>query len=123
MNRFVQIEYTIFNLYTLLMIPRHLEQVLLAAAVRYPIVTVSGPRQSGKTTLVQAAFQNHAYVSLELPDQREFALSDPAGFLDQYRGPVILDEVQRAPDLLSYLQVRSDEQPDPGRFVLTGSQK
>lgn len=95
---------------------------LQKAAGRYPVVSITGPRQSGKTTLARAAFPRHRYLSLELPDQRSFALEDPVGFLEQFSGNVIFDEVQRAPDLFSYLQVSVDENPQPGRFVLTGSQ-
>lgn len=105
------------------MIRRTLEKRLRDAAAQYPIVTVTGPRQSGKTTLVRAVFSNHDYVSLELPDQRSFALEDPRGFLNQFDGPVILDEVQRAPELFSYIQVFADEFRDiKGKFILTGSQ-
>lgn len=104
------------------MIRRHLLDTLLARARAYPVVTVTGPRQSGKTTLVRAAFPEHAYVSLEDPDERSFAREDPRGFLGRWRGGVVLDEIQRAPDLLSYLQRMVDEDPTVGRFILTGSQ-
>lgn len=105
------------------MIPRLLAPRLRDAARHYPIVALTGPRQSGKTTLVRRVFGSYQYVSLELPDERAFALEDPRGFLGQFDGPVILDEVQRAPELLSYLQVLVDEAPDrTGQFVLTGSQ-
>lgn len=103
-------------------IRRTLERKLRNAARQYPVVTVTGPRQSGKTTLVRATFPRHAYISLEAPDDRAFAVEDPRGFLSQFRGPAILDEIQRAPDLFSYLQPLVDEDPRPGRFVLTGSQ-
>ncbi|MBI2900717.1 MAG: ATP-binding protein [Planctomycetes bacterium] len=103
------------------MIRRMLAAKLREAAGRFPVVTVTGPRQSGKTTLVRAAFGNHAYVSLELPDQRAFALQDPRGFLAQFDGPVVLDEAQRAPEIFSYIQTLVDEQDRPGKFVLTGS--
>lgn len=105
------------------MIARHLEPHLRQAARQFPVVHVTGPRQSGKTTLVKAVFPEHEYVSLEEPDTREFALSDPRGFLRRYRGDSILDEVQRAPDLPSYLQAEVDRDDSPGRFVLTGSQE
>jgi predicted AAA+ superfamily ATPase len=85
-------------------------------------VTLTGPRQSGKTTLVRAVFPEYAYASLEAPDLREYALADPRGFLGTFPGPVILDEAQRAPDLFSYIQVLVDEEGQAGRFVLTGSQ-
>lgn len=104
------------------MIPRSLQPVLLDRARIYPVITITGPRQSGKTTLVRAAFPSHEYASLEDPDRRAFALEDPRGFLGQFAGGVILDEVQRAPDLLSYLQTEVDRDDRPGRFVLTGSQ-
>lgn len=104
------------------MIKRTLAPILERAAKDFPVVTLTGPRQSGKTTLVKAVFKHHRYVSLELPDQREFALEDPRGFLDQFDGPVILDEIQRTPELFSYIQVMVDERPDAGRFILTGSQ-
>ena len=104
------------------MIARTLATKLHQAARQFPVVTLTGPRQSGKTTLVRHEFKDYAYVSLELPDQRAFALEDPRGFLAQFNGPVVLDEIQRAPDLFSYLQVRVDERDQPGQFILTGSQ-
>lgn len=105
------------------MIKRTLAAKLKEAARQFPVVTVTGPRQSGKTTLVKAVFKGCDYVSLELPDQRNFALEDPRGFLGQFDGPVVLDEVQRAPELFSYVQVIVDERPDKtGQFILTGSQ-
>lgn len=104
------------------MIPRTLETTLRRAATQYPIVTVTGPRQSGKTTLVRSVFPEHRYCSLEDPDQRAFALEDPRGFLDQFREGFILDEAQRAPDLFSYLQSRVDAEPVSGRIILSGSQ-
>ena len=105
------------------MIQRTLAGKLKAVAKQFPVLTLTGPRQSGKTTLVRTVFEEYAYQSLELPDQRQFALEDPRGFLDQFDGPVVLDEVQRAPDLFSYIQALVDEHRDwTGRFVLTGSQ-
>ncbi|MGH8568318.1 MAG: AAA family ATPase [Gammaproteobacteria bacterium] len=79
------------------MIPRHIAPLLETAAAQYPIVSVTGPRQSGKTTLVRATFPAYDYVSLEAPDHRAFALDDPRGFLRQFDEPVILDEVQNRP--------------------------
>jgi len=88
-----------------------------------PVVTLIGPRQSGKTTLVRHVLPNHRYLSLERPDIRQAALDDPLSFLDDLKqDDVILDEVQRVPNLLSYIQVELDERPRPGRFILTGSQ-
>jgi len=105
------------------MIPRVLQSVLEQLAAQYPIVTVTGPRQSGKTTLCRAAFPDKPYVNLESPDVRAFAQSDPRGFLATYAGGAILDEIQRVPDLVSYLQPIVDENKAPGRFILTGSQQ
>ena len=104
------------------MIKRALQTTLTKIARSYPVVTLTGPRQSGKTTLVRDTFSGHDYASLEDPDVRSFALEDPRGFLSQYRGPVILDEVQRAPDLFSYIQTIVDQSGSPGQFILTGSQ-
>lgn len=103
------------------MFARVLASQLEERARQMPIVTLTGPRQSGKTTLVRQVFPEHAYVSLERPDERKFAFEDPLGFLARFPGKAILDEVQRAPDLLSYLQVGVDENPVPGRYILTGS--
>lgn len=103
------------------MIARILARRLREATRRYPVVTVTGPRQSGKTTLVRSELKDYAYVSLELPDERAFALEDPRGFLAQFDGPVVLDEVQRAPELFSYIQVLADERKRVGQFILTGS--
>jgi uncharacterized protein len=104
------------------MIERTLSTYLRRDAEYYPVVTVTGPRQSGKTTLVRNTFPDHRYVSLEETDLRRFAVDDPRGFLREYSEPVILDEVQRAPQLFSYIQTTVDQSPTPGRFVLSGSQ-
>jgi len=104
------------------MIQRTLTKRLQQAAAEYPVVTVTGPRQSGKTTLVRHLFSNDDYVSLEDPDQRRFALEDPRGFLDQFDGGVVLDEAQHAPELFSYIQTRVDGEDRCGRYILTGSQ-
>ncbi len=102
------------------MIPRVLAKAALAAFKKYPVVTLTGPRQSGKTTLARSAF-DLPYVNLEAPDEREFAISDPRGFLAAYEDGAIIDEIQRAPELTSWLQVRVDESNRPGQFLLTGS--
>lgn len=103
-------------------VPRVLQSRLTEAAAEMPVVAVTGPRQSGKTTLCRMVFPDHEYVTLEPLDVREFALEDPRGFLAQHPGPALLDEAQRAPELFSYLQEEVDRDPSPGRYVLTGSQ-
>lgn len=90
-------------------------------ARKFPVVTVTGPRQSGKTTLCRAVFPEKPYVSLEAPDVQDFARADPRGFLSERRGGAVLDEIHRVPELLSYLQTMVDERPVRGRFILTGS--
>ena len=105
------------------MIDRAMEPVLKELAAKYPVVTVTGPRQSGKTTLCRKVFPKMPYANLERPDTRDFATTDPRGFLGGYPDGVILDEIQRAPHLLSYIQVRVDERDASGQFILTGSQQ
>lgn len=104
-----------------MMVSRTMACQLLRRATRSPIVVLSGPRQSGKSTLVRAVFPARPYLSLEAPDVRERAIRDPRGLLREVPDGAILDEIQRAPDLLSYLQVDVDEHPQPGRWILTGS--
>jgi uncharacterized protein len=105
------------------MIQRNLEAPLRELAEHYPVVAITGPRQSGKTTLCKAVFGSRLpYVSLEPIDARDYASRDPRGFLQEYSEGAIIDEVQRAPDLLSYLQGVVDDDATPGSFVLTGSQ-
>ncbi len=90
---------------------------------QYPFVTVTGPRQSGKTTLCRTTFPNLEYVNLEAPDQREFADADPRGFLSRLQDGAIIDEIQHVPALLSYLQVLADERGRNSLFVLTSSEQ
>ncbi|MGE5598511.1 MAG: ATP-binding protein [Bacteroidota bacterium] len=104
------------------MIKRSIAGKLLSLAGKFPVVALIGPRQSGKTTLVRSLFAHKAYVSLEDPDRREFARSDPRGFLRAWPDGAVIDEAQRAPDLFSYMQSIVDERAVPGLFVLTGSQ-
>lgn len=104
------------------MIERDLAPKLRTMARKFPAVTLTGPRQSGKSTLCRMVFPKHAYANLEAPDTRAFALSDARGFLAQFRNGAIIDEVQRAPELTSYLQQIIDAAPRPGRWILTGSQ-
>jgi len=105
------------------MIDRTIEPILRDLASKYPVVTLTGPRQSGKTTLCRKVFPNVAYVNLESPDVREFAANDPRGFLAVYPDGVIIDEIQRVPQLVSYVQGIVDERKIPGQFILTGSQQ
>ncbi len=102
---------------------RSAHATLTELAKAFPALVITGPRQSGKTTLSQAAFPEKPYVSLEDLDVREFAMTDPRGFLNQFPEGAILDEVQRTPDLFSYLQTRLDADKKMGAFVLTGSQQ
>ncbi|MFT3791202.1 MAG: ATP-binding protein [Rudaea sp.] len=103
-------------------IKRTLRTALLEAAKQYPLVTLTGPRQSGKTTLCRMAFPRHEYISLEPLDTREYAMQDPRGFLAQFKRGVILDEAQRAPALFGYLQEAVDRDPRKGRFIVSGSE-
>lgn len=102
------------------MITRTLTAKLVALAQKFQVITLTGPRQSGKTTLVRAAFPAMPYVSLEEPDMRQIALTDPRGFLANYPTGAIFDEVQNTPDLFSYIQRLVDENRQ-AQFILTGS--
>lgn len=105
------------------MIPRDASETLLTLMRGFPIVTLTGPRQSGKTTLARTALGHLPYLSLEDPDERRLALEDPRSFLNRFPDGAVLDEVQRAPELLSYLQTRVDADGRMGLFLLTGSQQ
>ena len=102
------------------MIARTLTSKIIALAQKFQVITLTGPRQSGKTTLVKAAFPTLPYVSLEEPDIRQIALTDPRGFLSNYPAGAILDEIQNTPDLFSYIQKLVDENRQL-QFILTGS--
>lgn len=102
--------------------PRKFERILRELAGQYPALTVTGPRQSGKTTLCRSVFPDHGYLNLEPLDQREFAREDPRGLLAEYPDGLVLDEIQHVPELLGYIQEAVDENDAPGRYVLTGSQ-
>ena len=110
-------------MYKLDMIPRTLAETLRRLAQSFPVIAITGPRQSGKTTLARAVFPDKPYASLEDPIERAFALEDPRGFLARFDQGAVFDEAQRWPDLFSYLQGMVDQQRTPGRFVLTGSQQ
>jgi predicted AAA+ superfamily ATPase len=103
---------------------RTLETILKKAAAEFPAIVLTGPRQSGKTTLIKALFGDEcSYVSLEPPDVREAAMNDPRGFLELFPPPVIFDEVPYAPDLLPYIKEKIDAKRDrTGQYLLTGSQ-
>lgn len=104
------------------MVNRTIVEGINAYMQRYPVVALTGPRQSGKTTLLKGMFPDFRYVSLENPDNRAFAENDPNGFLQLYDQKVILDEVQRVPALLSYIQTIVDSNNMMGQFILSGSQ-
>lgn len=103
------------------MIKRDIEDYLGKIAKYYPVVTVMGPRQSGRTTLVKSFFKGAGYVNLEISSDYHLASTDPEGFLRKYPAPLIIDEVQRAPELLHNIQARVDENPQKASYVLTGS--
>ena len=103
------------------MIARTIQQKIENLASKFPIVTLTGPRQSGKSTLLRHAFPNYQYVSLENLDVRTFATEDPHGFLKTYPRHVIIDEAQRVPTLFSYIQTHVDEVDEPGLYILSGS--
>jgi len=104
------------------MLNRKLGIKINESASKMPIIAITGPRQSGKSTLIQALFPDHHYLNLEDPELRQFALTDPKGFLHTQKGSLILDEVQYVPHLFSYIQVISDKEKIPGQFILSGSQ-
>ncbi len=105
------------------MIYRKLTATLQRLAKTFPVIAITGPRQSGKTTLAKAVFADKPYITLEDPAERAFAFEDAKGFLHRFRDGAIFDEAQRWPDLFSYLQGMVDEEPIPGKFILTGSQQ
>ena len=103
------------------MIKRIMAETILKLAKKYPVIALTGPRQSGKSTLTRHLFPNHQYVNLESPQVRDFAENDPESFFKKYSGNVILDEVQNVPSLFPYIQVIVDEKKVMGDFVITGS--
>ena len=103
---------------------RNLESALKASLKQFPATVITGPRQSGKTSLVKTVLgKSHRYISLETPDIRAFAARDPRGFLERNKPPIIIDEIQYAPELLNYIKEMIDNNRDAmGQFILTGSQ-
>ncbi len=104
------------------MINRTISTKIKRFAEQYPVVTITGPRQSGKTTLCKALFPEYTYSNLESLEERDFATKDPKGYLARFTQGAVIDEIQNAPNLLSYIQVNVDEKPQLGRYILTGSQ-
>lgn len=100
---------------------RAVEKEFCRLRKEYPVVTITGPRQSGKTSLARKYCPKHTYVNLELPEIRKLAQNDPQAFFNAYPVPIIIDEVQRVPELLSYLQVFADQTDKRGQYILTGS--
>jgi uncharacterized protein len=105
------------------MIPREISAKTLQFANQYPVVTITGPRQSGKTTLCEMLFSEKDHVSLENIDERQFAQNDPKGFLNRFPEGAVIDEIQRVPELFSYIQTIVDKKRKEGFFILTGSQQ
>jgi len=103
-------------------ISRQIATIIQKQKSKFPILAITGPRQSGKTTLIRNLFNDYQYLTLENPDTREFATSDPVGFLNKYDQKIILDEVQKVPALFSYIQGRVDESKMMGQYILSGSQ-
>jgi uncharacterized protein len=101
---------------------RTIREAVIAYLKKYPVVAMTGPRQSGKTTFLRTVLPDYQYISLENPDNRQFAVSDPNGFLTAYGDKVILDEVQQVPHLFSYIQGIVDASGRMGQFILSGSQ-
>lgn len=104
------------------MIERSVSDILRKYASWFPVVSVTGPRQSGKSTLVQSVFSDYSYVNLELPGDLEAANTDPLGFIRSHPAPLIIDEAQLAPELFNVIQVESDRAGTPGQYILSGSQ-
>ena len=102
------------------MIHRTLQSTLERLTNKYPVITLTGPRQSGKSTLLKYAFPDYRYISLEDLDMREFATNDPRGFLNSFPHRIILDEAQRVPSLFSYIQTHVDETDESGMYLLAG---
>ena len=103
------------------MIERSIEEKLRQMTTKFPVVTLTGTRQCGKSTLLRKRFNEFKYISLEDLDHRQFAIDDPRGFLMNFGSPLIIDEAQYAPNLFSYIQTRVDERNETGMYILSGS--
>jgi predicted AAA+ superfamily ATPase len=106
-----------------MIIKREIQKELEELANSYPVVTITGPRQAGKTTLAKIQFPDYKYCNLEIPEIRKLAVNDPNALFSQFNCPLIIDEIQRVPELLSYIQAMVDEKNEKGMFILTGSQQ
>jgi hypothetical protein len=104
-------------------ISREIYAELIESCSSFPVITITGPRQSGKSTLLKNVFPERKYISLEDPDVRQIAASDPRAFLRQSESGIIIDEIQRVPELVSYIQGIVDELRTPGQYILSGSQQ
>lgn len=104
-----------------MIVHRSLENVAKQAVLKMPVLTITGPRQSGKTTFLKRVFKDYTYVNLEDPEMRLYASTDSKGFLEKFHSKVIFDEVQNVPELFSYIQVLSDQGKEKGQFILSGS--
>jgi uncharacterized protein len=105
-----------------MVIKRTLSEKIKQLTGKFPVISINGPRQSGKTTLAKLCFPGYDYVNLEMPDNRTFAQEDPRSFLNSYKQGVIIDEIQYVPELFSYIQGIVDNNPATGQFIITGSQ-
>lgn len=105
-----------------MIIKRTLEEKIKHLSRKFPVISINGPRQSGKTTLAKQCFPNYDYVNLEMPDNRAFAHDDPRLFLNSFKRGVIIDEIQYVPELFSYIQGIIDDNSSTGQFIITGSQ-
>ena len=115
------IELTLQNCTNMAYFNRDIEKAIITASKLYPVVVVTGPRQSGKTTLVKHLFRDMPYINLEFPDVSEMIQSDPKAFFNKYKDGVVIDEIQRVPELIRYIQGIVDEIKKKGMFILTGS--
>jgi uncharacterized protein len=105
-----------------MIVQRKLKEKVISLAEKFPVISITGPRQSGKTTLSRLCFPDYDYINLEMPDNRSFAQNDPRYFLGNFKKGLIIDEIQHVPELFSYIQGITDENSKTGQFIITGSQ-